>query len=92
MISYTNAQMDEAILLYRRMTSEQFQRALIESPEFKEKIEAAYQRGVLDPSKNFMHFDRDGWYPTQYNVRVPPARPNDGRRPWIKPIPGAALF
>lgn len=90
---FTDAQLDEAILLYRRMTSDEFREALARSPEFKSKIEMAYQRGVKNPRQNFMHFDNEGWTPAMFNRPISPKRPDeDHHRKWIKPIPGAAIF
>ena len=71
MTTFTNDQMDEAILKYRRMTKEQFYNELERSPEFKAVIEAAYKRA------DFMHTDAEGWTPLMFNRPTAPARPNE---------------
>jgi hypothetical protein len=97
-MQFSNEQMDAAVLKFRSFrTSDEFYRELSESPEFKATLEAAYHR---DPS--FMRVDAAGWRPTQFNVDIPPARPNEhdpfgpGADPEkmkrMKPLPGAAIF
>jgi hypothetical protein len=69
----TNEQMDAAILRFRGFPSEEdYCRALQEEPDFRAALEAAYAR---DPS--FFTVDEGGWRPNQFNVDVPPAKPNE---------------
>lgn len=75
MSKYSQVELDEVILQYRRITSDQFYEKL-NDPEFKEQFDAAYKRGIRN-GNNFMLVDADGWRPNQYNVNVPPARPNE---------------
>ncbi len=95
---FTDAQLDAVVQRYRKMSQDEFSRALAE-PEFKSRFEAAYERGQKDPSKKFTSVDAAGWKLTQFCVDVPPAEPpEDGginaklaRKRGPKPICGAAF-
>jgi hypothetical protein len=75
-MTYTNDQMDAAIVEFRSFkTADEYYARLAGDPNFKAALEAAYQRGQKDPSKNFTEQDAQGWRRDQYCVSVPPAPP-----------------
>lgn len=79
-MQFTNEQMDAAIDRWRKMPSaEQLYADLAQDADFKAALEAAAERAMKsnDPNARFWEVDRDGWRPNQFNVDIPPARPNE---------------
>jgi len=70
---------DEAISKWRTLTAEQFNTEYDADPIFRDAYNAAAQRAIdsKDPRQRFWEIDIDGWRKNQFNVDVPPARPNE---------------
>ena len=70
---------DEAISRWRLITAEQFNAEYDNNPEFREAYDDAARRALasINPKDRFWEVDIDGWRKNQYNVDVPPARPNE---------------
>lgn len=91
----TDEAMDAAVAEYRSFrNADEFYNRLDASSEFTAALEAAYVRGITDPTKNFLLYDAGGWYPAQVSVVVawpdtsgsPPENPPD------KPLTGTELI
>jgi hypothetical protein len=69
---------DEAISLWRTLPIEELTVAL-DDPIFYAALNEAGRLAIEsgDPRKRFWEVDIDGWRKNQFNVDIPPARPNE---------------
>lgn len=69
---------DEAIAKWRTLTEDQFI-VEIQNAEFRDAYEEAGRLALAsgDPRRRFWEIDAAGWRKNQFNVNIPPARPNE---------------
>ena len=87
----------EAIAKWRGIKSlEDLDHEFKNDPEFYAAFQEAGRLAQAsgDPKRKFWETDATGWTKKQFNVRVPPARPDERDESWekrAKPIPGCAF-
>ena len=88
---------DEAIAKWRGIKTLEELDVALTNPEFQDALNLAGKLAweSKDPARRFWEVDATGWRKKQYNVSIPPAKPNDQTRDFIvermKPIPGCAF-
>jgi hypothetical protein len=65
---FSDSEMDAAIDRWRKIPNVEQLYIEFANSEFLAVLEAAYARGQKEPSKDFLFFDAEGWYPRQYCV------------------------
>jgi hypothetical protein len=68
MKTFSDAEMDAGINRWRKIPNVEQLYIEFANPEFLAVLEAAYARGQKEPSKDFLFFDAEGWYPGQFCV------------------------
>jgi hypothetical protein len=88
---------DEAISKWRSIkTLEELDYEYRTNPQFVSALNEAGRLALEsgDPLRKFWEVDATGWRKNQFNVAIPPARPDTRDEHWnerMKPIPGAAF-